>query len=47
MAKAVVSASFKGLARVNFSVSDPRLNAALIDTVAYTVNGKPGITWVG
>jgi hypothetical protein len=47
MTKGVVSASFKGLARVNFSVDNPRFSAALIDTVAYTVNGKPGITWVG
>lgn len=47
MQKAVVSSSFKKVKRVNFSVTTPLVTAALVDTVAYTVYGKPGITWTG
>jgi hypothetical protein len=48
MQKAVVDpVLFKGVKRVNFGVTNPTLTAALIDTVAYTVNGKPGVTWLG
>jgi len=45
MSKAIVDLKFKNLKRVDFSVSDPLLTAALIDTVGYTVYSAGAKGW--
>jgi hypothetical protein len=45
MTKAVVDPKFKGLKRVDFSVSNPTLTAGLIDSVGYTVYSAGATSW--
>jgi hypothetical protein len=45
MTKAVVDPKFKNLKRVDFSVSDPLITAALIDSVGYTVYSAGATGW--